>query len=248
VKFVVVSDLHLDKETLGVPRLPEVERALWQAASHAIEIEADAFFFLGDLTDPDSGGAAVKASRIAMDVAMQLGRNRCNHQGAIPSFWMVGNHDVFEDGSGLTTLEVMRPLFDEFHVSLIDEPKLVEFGDVSLVFLPYTPVARGYDTAKAAKRMMSDARARGRVVVASHLNIPGISVGEETNEMPRGREVMLPLEETSGALFRLSGHYHTRQDFDPGDGGPPIHVVGSPAAYSFGEHDGVTPAFSVITV
>ncbi len=245
-KLVCVSDLHLDKETLGVSRFPEVERALWQAADHAIAINADAFLFLGDLADPDNGGATILAGRVACEVAMQLGRSGGQgYSTGIPSFWMVGNHDVFEDGSGLTTLESLRPLFDEFHVRLVDGPLLVEMGDdLSLVFLPYAPVARAYDPAKAAREMF--ARARSRVLVASHLNIPGIGPGEETIEMPRGREVMLPLEETRGAYFRLSGHYHARQDFDPGDGGPAIHIVGSPAAFAFGEHDGGAPAFSVI--
>jgi DNA repair exonuclease SbcCD nuclease subunit len=243
MRIVVVSDLHADKETLGVPRAPEVERALGQAVTYSIRTNADAFLFLGDLTDPDGGGATLQAQAIAIRALRAL-----DAQGK-RSIWIAGNHDVVEDGSGATTLSPLAALADESSFAVvIERPDAVWIDDgVRIVCLPYAPVARAYEPAREAKRLLDGAGPKGlRQIVAAHLSIPGIAPGEETTEMARGREVVFPLEETVRATLRLNGHYHARQDFDPGDGGVPIHVPGSPAAYAFGEHDNIDPAFSVI--
>ena len=244
MKLVIVSDLHLDKETLGVPRAPEVEKCLWQAAEHAQRTKADAFVFLGDLADPDTGGASKKATACAIDIAMALRSWR------IPSIWMAGNHDVEEDGTGATTLTPLVVLeeWTSGEIMAVEAPRLWVFDDArAIALLPFTAVARAYDPDVEVRKLL-DAAGKRKTIVAGHLNIAGIGPGEETLEMPRGREVMFPIEATTRAAFRMCGHYHTRQNFDPGDGGAPIHIPGSPAAFAFGEHDGITPAFSVMTL
>lgn len=247
MKIVCVSDLHLDKETLGVSRMVEVERALRQAVSLLHEIDAELLLCLGDIADPDNGGATLHAIQIVADVARGL------KERGKRSIWIAGNHDVVEDGSGATVLSPLCALEgdteDTEGVVVAESPRLVPLADgVVLLALPYTAVARAYDPAKEARRLL--ARAGGRVIVAGHLMIPGIIPGEETLEMARGRgdeSVIFPIEETTCAAMRLNGHFHKRQDFDPGDGGPPIHIPGSPAVFSFGEEKN-TPAFSVITI
>lgn len=241
--LVTISDLHLDKETLGVPRAPEVERAITQAAKHAVEIKADWFVCLGDIADPDSGGATLRAIETVQRVALGLAAR------GIPSIWLAGNHDVVDDGSGATVLSPMLALTPNSGIIVVEDPRLIGLAvGLEMLCLPFAPVARAYDPAKVTKRLIDGAPTGSKIVVASHLNIPGIGPGEETLDMPRGRECMLDLESSSWADFRMSGHYHTRQNFDPGDGGPPIHVVGSPAAHSFGPEAEGERAFSVITL
>lgn len=248
MKLVVVSDTHGDKETLGVSRAPEVERAMWQSAKYAIEAHADAWIHCGDLCDPDSGGATLRAQACAIEIACALAN------AGIRSIWVAGNHDCEDGGLGATTLTplsgVEKSKLAGDLVCVAETPRLVWVDDeLSVACLPFTPVARAYDPAAEARRLFAEA-GRTRVVTASHLMVPGIEPGEETLEMPRGRNgenVTFPFEETQRAAFRLQGHYHTRRDFDPGDGGPPIHVIGSIAAFSFGpEAEGPPPAFSVI--
>lgn len=249
--MVVVSDLHLDKTTLGVSRKPEVELALQQATEHAIATRADAFVFLGDLADPDSRGATLKAIDVVCKAALRLSRAR------IMSIWIAGNHDVEEDGSGATTLTPLLGLesassddwvldhgAEEAPIFIAEGPRLIPVIDAQILCLPYTAVSRTYDPAVVAESAFQKG---GPVIVAAHLMIPGIVPGSETTEMPRGRAVTFPVRETTQAVVRMNGHYHLRQDFDPGDGGAPIHIPGAPVPFAFGE-EGNPSAFSVIKI
>lgn len=245
MKIVVVSDLHLDKETIGVPRMPEVQKALLQASRYAIDITADAFVCLGDVTDPDSGGSTMWAVHECGQTALHL------REAQIPSIWIAGNHDVFEDGSGATVLsplEVLQHLDDGPPlITIVEDPTAVEVGDVLFSCLPFTPVSRPYSPMEVALAHRDVARRRKlKLVVLAHLMIAGITPGSETTDMPRGREVLFPTLHTADARLRLNGHYHRRQIFDPRDGGPPIVIPGSPAAFAFGEHDDQQPGFLVI--
>jgi DNA repair exonuclease SbcCD nuclease subunit len=65
--------------------------------------------------------------------------------------------------------------------------------------------------------------------------------------MPRGREIMLPMEATAAGDLRLSGHYHHRQTILPAGGGSPIYVIGSLARLTFGE-EGNEPGFQVYEI
>ena len=250
MRLIVVSDTHGDKDTLGVSRAAEVERAIDQSVQHALRVNADAWLHLGDLCDPDNGGATLRAQQHAVFTACRLANV------GVRSIWLAGNHDACEDGSGMTTLAPLKGLersgaLDGL-VIVADEPRLVYVkpdSGIYILCLPFMSVARAYDPAEAALRLMQQAKghmleAKGHpVVTISHLMVPGIAPGEETTDMPRGREVTFPLAETRAAVLRLQGHYHQRQVFDPGDGGPPIRVIGSPAAFSFGEHDETGGAF-----
>lgn len=246
MKLVVSTDWHADKETIGVPRLSEVRRCIMQSVEYAIEHRVDAYFFLGDLSDPDSGSAMFRAIELVIEVAFLLTNN------GIRFVALAGNHDVDGSSAAASCLSPLAAIERSGGCSgklkVVEDPGLVMVGDVAFACLPFTPVARAYDPAKETKRLIDRAPKGAKVVVASHLNIPGICPGEETLEMPRGRECALDLEASSRADFRMSGHIHKRQDFDPGDGGPPIHVVGSVCAFSFGTEADVQPSFSVITL
>lgn len=243
LKIVVVSDLHPDVQTLGVSRFDEVHRSLKKAVAYAIKIGADVFLFLGDLCDPDSGGETFRAIAMLIEAALELASH------GIQVILIAGNHDVNEDGTGATTLspiaaiEKLRGGNELIYVA--EQPRFIHIReDVGVLCLPFVASSHGMDLAEETKRLWPE---NTRVIVASHLSVPGIIPGEETTEMPRGREIGYPFEETKNAIVRLQGHYHRRQTFDPGDGGEPIIVPGSLARLTFGEEDH-SPAFLLVEV
>lgn len=244
-RILAFSDIHADKDTLGVPRYHEVAAAVWQVVQSALAQPTSVVIFLGDLCDPDDGSSTIRAQYLAVRTAMQL------KNAGVRSIWVAGNHDVCEDGGGATTLTPLTALQEEDRLgSIFVAEKPWVYGledDLAVMCLPYAATSASYDPAEHAARLMAQVKPGVKVVVASHLQVPGIIAGEETTEMPRGRDMPFPLAETRGCAARLQGHYHRRQSYDPGDGGPPIHVVGSPARFTFGEDDH-TPSYLEILI
>lgn len=235
MKFVCSSDWHPDVTTLGVSRFNEVQRAVRKSVEHAIAIKADRYLFLGDLCDPDSGPIVFRCVGLALWAATTL-------EGAgIPSHWLVGNHDVIEDGSGTSTLQPLRDAgFD-----VMDQPQAVGAGGCEILALPFTAASHPYQPERAVQQLFDGSK----TLVLSHLGIEGIQPGEETKDMPRGREVVFPhasFPSTLRDVTILSGHYHQKQVFER-PGLLPIHVVGSLARLTFGESNN-EPSFLVVEV
>lgn len=243
MKLAVSSDWHPDWKTHGVDRFEEVEKAVNYTIDKAIEEEVDGYAFLGDLCDPDAGSVVFRCVELMLKSACRLSR------AGIPNFWMPGNHDVIEDGSGDTTLSPMRALCDVENsiVFLAEKPGLYQcFSGLDVLALPYTPTSHNYDPAKVVVEAFGEGRP---FIAAGHLMVPGCVPGEETTEMPRGRDVMFPLDsfaDKNGVLrplckLKLNGHYHRRQ-FTSG-----VHIPGSLAMLTFGE-EGNYPGFLLIEV
>lgn len=227
MKLVVSSDWHGDKSTLGLSRTSEVAAAVEQSVQYAIETNADAYLFAGDLADPDSGGATFRAQEIAIKAAHDLARE------GIRSIWIAGNHDVEEDGTGATCLSVLAAMeragaCNEL-IYVAEQPRVIELReDVAVMCLPYVPISHGYSPSTFARDVF--ANTDQRIIVLGHLMLAGVVLGEETTEMPRGRDVAYPVEETKGALMRICGHYHTRQTTQEG-----ILIPGSLCRFTFGD-------------
>lgn len=233
MRAVISSDWHPDWVTFGVPRFTEVERAVELTVKTAIDKKCTDYFFLGDLCDPDSGPVVFRCVDLVLRTAMFLATHRiCSH-------WLVGNHDVIEDGRGHSTLMPLRALGKTTFVTLYDQPSLSVFDEgLSILALPFTPTSHGYDPTKVMQEFM---RKEGRGVVLSHLSVPGIIPGEETEDMPRGREVVLPIEALTkrSNTTILQGHYHKRQSHGP------LHIPGSLARLTFAHVD-YQPSFLVM--
>jgi DNA repair exonuclease SbcCD nuclease subunit len=233
MKLVVSSDWHGDHVSMGHPRYAEIKRAVCATVDAAIEEEVDAYLFLGDLCDPEGPGV-FRSVELAIAAALRL------EAEDIPSFWIAGNHDVLEDGSGETTLTPLRAVQqDSDLVTVIERPGFYKVCGLDMLALPFTATSYPYDPRAAAKKPAD--------IVISHLNVPGIIPGEETTEMARGRDINFPFEETKRAKLRLQGHYHRQMDFDPGDGGVPIRIPGSLARLTFGEGEHL-PSFLIVEV
>lgn len=242
MKFVASSDWHADWTTCGVPRFEDVEMAVHQSVDVAIKEEVDAYFFCGDLCDPEDGQAMTKAVCLAMSVANRLKSRK------IPFYLIPGNHDVFDDGSGLSTLS---PLGSFLYPSacLCSVPGAYDVPDnkFNVLALPFMSPTHP----EADRSTVLSLLAPGQMtIVLSHLSVPGIQPGEETTEMPRGRDVAFPFDlvaSVPGEKIILQGHYHRRQDFVHQPSGMTIHVVGSIARLTFGEESN-EPSFLLFEV
>jgi DNA repair exonuclease SbcCD nuclease subunit len=232
-KLIVTSDWHLDWTTAGVDRFDELTAAVERIVVEAKEKEVDGFLFLGDLCDPDSP-RAWRAVSFAIRVAHDL------DSSGIDALWLVGNHDVVEDGHGTSTLSPLRGA----GVRVVDTPCSTVLADHEVVALPFTPRSHAYDPAEFVLNGRSEFVGPSPRLVLGHLCIEGIEPGSETKDMARGREVFLPLEEIQrelpGALV-FNGHYHRRQTFRE------VHVPGSLARLTRGERDN-SPGYLMVEV
>lgn len=247
MKLLITSDWHADARTLGHARFDDVDRAVRQTVDAAIKQKVDAYCFLGDLCDPDSGSSVFRSVELAISVALELSNT------GIHNFWLAGNHDVIEDGSGDTTLSPLRPFAKlRSHVHLFERPDRYclqqQYGGPSILIhaLPYTATSHPYDPAAQAEPIWAQG---GTHVVLAHLAVEGVQPGEETTEMPRGREVVFPREkftEDMNGVFLFNGHYH-RQQTHGMPGYRPVHIPGAPARFTFGEQDN-EPGYLLVEV
>lgn len=244
-RFLVLGDLHLDQSTAGVDRFEDGAAALGAAVAKAIELQVDAFIFPGDLADPHTARAHRAAAELAKAQA-ELRRNL-----VLPIF-LAGNHDVVEDGSGSSVLDALA------HSELglvLTRPRMLTIHSLrlrsarsrpvcTLIALPFTPSSHNYDPDAWVRALPPPQDPTLPVLVVGHLNLEGITVGSETTEMPRGRDVFWPLEALRerfpGALL-VGGHYHAAQEYQG------VHIVGSAARLRFDERDN-EPGYLVLEV
>ena len=232
MQLLITSDWHLDWATAGYPRIADIDKAVVGlcriARSEGVELVA----FLGDLADPDSLRAHA-ASAIAVRVAAELWFG-----SGIATRWLVGNHDIIEDGSGCTTLESVKALSNAFPntrpsgIAVYDAAIVDEFRGKKFLALPFVARSHAYDPTVVVREA---ANAGHKVdAVFGHLTVEGIEPGSEVADMPRGREVVLPIDEIRRhwpAASVFNGHYHRGQSF----GG--VYVPGSLARLTFGEEN-----------
>jgi hypothetical protein len=82
-----------------------------------------------------------------------------------------------------------------------------------------------------------------RVIVATHLQLAGITPGEETTDMRRGRDVPFPHQLCEPDWLVLGGHYHERQTWR-NERGVQVHIAGALARLAHGEERN-RPSFQI---
>lgn len=256
MKILFTSDWHLDASTCGVDRFDDVVGAVKETVATAIAEKVDLYVFLGDLCDPDANRSP-RCVSVAIDVASELQAND------IESRWLTGNHCVIEDGSGTSVLSPLKaaepkPSAGTARWRVIDAPTVELLSrtpngpPIAFVWLPYVPRCASYDAKEFVRDAGLFAADAGvfatqtvNVVVGGHLSIRDMHPGSETIDMPRGRDLWLPVDEIAerwpGATV-VSGHYHRAQT-DPGG----ILIPGSLARLTFGEESN-TPGFLIVEV
>jgi DNA repair exonuclease SbcCD nuclease subunit len=230
------SDWHADWVTAGVDRYDDVAEAVAQTVWAARAEKVDLYLFTGDLSDPDDGPRALRAVKLALDVAREL------RDAGIPSAWVAGNHDVIEDGGGRSTLTPLAAM--GAGVTVFDAPGAVALPgrpDALLVALPYPPASRPYD----ASEVLKAPRLRQRVaVVAGHMTeVTGVEPGEESLAMNRGRGVPFPFEACSPEWLLVNGHVHLGQTFRTGP--YTLYIPGSLVRLNHGE-ERVQPHYLIL--
>jgi len=234
MRVLASSDWHPDWVTFGISRFDEISLAVAKTVKTAIDLKVDQYFFLGDLCDPDAGPVVFRCVQLALRAALILAKHE------IHSHWLVGNHDVCEDGSGASTLTPMVTLEEITRfVHVWNRPQIVDCNPRMLV-LPFTPTSHGYDPMTFVDEFKAT---KGQGLVLSHLSVPGVVPGEETEDMPRGRDVVLPLIELNKRANTtiLQGHYHRRESHGN------FHIPGSLARLTFAHAD-YEPSFLILDI
>lgn len=225
---VFSSDWHGDGVTAGSERFRDVFAVGEYIVDWAIEQKARAFVFGGDLSDPDS--SLVHAALGAFSRLMK----RLDDAGVL--VWIVpGNHDVNEDSRGSTIYDGLDPW-----MRVARDPRALEGLPRATLALPYVPRARGYDPA-AFVAAASPAPGDGTefAYVVGHLNAEGATIGSESADFLRGRDVFWPtkaLRERFPNAKLIGAHYHKPHEHDG------ITFGGAPAVLTFGE-EGNKPRF-----
>jgi DNA repair exonuclease SbcCD nuclease subunit len=238
VKILFSSDWHLDHVTAGKARFDEVCDAVDETVRAAVEARCSHYFFLGDLMDHDSGSVTYRALEFVGRTMRWLQTER------ITSHWLAGNHDVVEDGRGTTTLTPLNAFQAPSLTYVYERPEVVAFSDLTVVALPYTATSHAYDPVAYVQGVAKGCSKEVPTIVIGHLCVAGVIPGEETLEMPRGRDVVFPrtaLRECLPEARLFNGHYHKRQVHDG------VHIPGSLARLTFGEQ-GHVPGYLVVEV
>lgn len=239
IRILHTGDWHGDKSLLGVSRYDEVERAVEQTVRTAIDQKVDLYVHTGDICDPDDGPKLIQSQCLVMHAARELA------DAGVSSCWLAGNHDVCEDGSGLTSISVLRHLHPL--VFTYETPFVTLFGDLRLTFVALPYVARSSAEAYSPGWKLQGLEGLdGRVLVATHLMVPGAQIGDETTEMARGRDIEFPWDRIRPEWTAIAGHYHRRQVIRSSTG-KKVHVCGSLARLSFGEERN-EPSFQILEI
>lgn len=245
MKILATSDWHPDYVTAGYPRFDDVARSARMTADAAIDEQVQLYLFAGDLCDPDRGRAH-EAAALSIEIASTLSKNR------IKSRWVVGNHDVLEDGTGTSTLEPLAAYAKAdggARIGVASRPIVeVMWSGLALVSLPYVARSHAYDPEAyidKAAAFLNDIRHTGRVLVAGHLMLEGIGPGSETVDMARGRDIYFPVGKVLATwgdrAIMLNGHYHKRQIHRG------VQVVGSLERITFDEEHS-SPGYLILEV
>lgn len=235
-RILCSSDWHADHKTSGVDRYDDVAEAVAQTVRVAVEERVDLYLFTGDLCDPDDAPRALRAVALAVEAA-----GRLSSEG-IESWWLAGNHDVVEDGSGRTTLSPLAAL-EKFRwaprggglasVRVFERPAiepLPQGRGRKAVLLPYPPATAPYDP----RDMVRDS-GPAVVMVAGHMTeVSWVGDdGEENREMSRGRGVPFPLSECDPSWLLVNGHFHHGRTVQCGE--HVLHIPGSLVRLNHGE-------------
>lgn len=222
-KVLATSDWHLDWATAGLPRYDDIDEAIDDMLDEHLP-EIDLFLFLGDLTDPDSARAWRAVDRAA-DHARRISDQN------VPSIWLAGNHDHLNDGYGTTTLDCLARARVKAPIHVIKAGRVLTEAGIEIMLLPHPGKGVVYDPAEYVLKSSCKPS-----IIAAHLTLQGYDRGSESEDMPRGKDVLFPIHEIETMNMNavlLCGHHHKRGALN--QSGAQVHVPGSLARLTFNE-------------
>lgn len=230
---MISSDWHGDAVTAGLRRYEDLVDAVTQTVAVAKREQVDTYVFAGDLCDPDTAQSH-RSVGLAVRTAMVLWAE------GISSRWLVGNHDVVEDGTGSSVLDAVGEIALEGYrgharpIATWNAPA----AEGEILALPYPSRARAYDPLRFVREVDAEP-----ALVVGHLSVHGAQLGSESKEFARGRELVLPvaaIRERWPRAMIVNGHYHRRQVTQDG-----VQIPGSLVRLKFGEEDNV-PSYLIV--
>ncbi|MBI4187045.1 MAG: exonuclease SbcCD subunit D [Chloroflexi bacterium] len=257
MKIIHFADLHLGVETYGhidpdtglSSRLLDFLSALDQLTEYALENKADLVLFCGD---------AYKSREPSQTQQRELAKriNRLSSAG-IPTFLLVGNHDLPNAIGKATTTEIFDTLTIK-NVYVSNRPEIRRIatpgGTIQIASLPW--IRRGALLSKEETKNLTFEQMNQRLqevltgviaahaskldpelpaILAAHVWVAGATIGSE-RLMTIGQEHVLLLSNIASPAFDYIalGHIHARQVLSHN---PPVVYSGSLERLDFGEED-----------
>jgi DNA repair exonuclease SbcCD nuclease subunit len=252
-KILLTSDWHLDARTAGVPRIDELDSYVDEIIRVAIQEKIDFIFHLGDFFNPGTKLVPFYTSKLIRFI------QHLDYSTASDGVVLIaGNHDVIEDSRGYTVLSPLKIVFEACYA-----PRVVEHTSffvltkcnhtsIGVLALPYT--ARSVDDSQYLKESLIRAKefvnkkGTGPLIVVGHRTVPGATLGSETKDMSRGRDIDLPFDvfKELNPVLIANGHYHRAQIVSVGS--HRVVIPGSPYRLTFGERRDKFKGFMVVRI
>jgi exonuclease SbcD len=255
LRLVHVADVHLGVETYGRiepttglnSRLLDFTARLDEVVDHAIAQRVDLFLFAGDAyrsRDPSPTQQREFARRV-----------RRLSEAGIPTFLLVGNHDLPNATGRANSLDIFETLAVP-HVTVGRAPRLhrleTKAGPVQIAALPW--LRRSALMAREEYRSLTADEARRAIqqraaeaiqsaaeqlepgvpaILAAHISVEGATYGSERSVLV-GEDIVLPKSSVANPKFDYValGHIHKYQVLNVQ---PPVVYPGSLERVDFGE-------------
>jgi DNA repair exonuclease SbcCD nuclease subunit len=260
MRLLMTGDFHLDAITAGHARHDEVRSAFGQVIERVRDQRIDAVLFLGDLCNPDRGSRTLRAVTAGIEMFQDLVRRTgCTVIAIAGNHDVVSDTTGLTSLSPLRAAFggkwIDRPALDPPSgkegpvpaiqippgvTAIAEQPTLLELtGEgtpVHVLALPFVSSVNPYDPPTVVQDVTGWRNAQGHgcpLIVAGHLSIEGATLGSETSDMARGRDVQFPRHacgtRNANVTLMCNGHYHKRQTVNG------IECPGSLARLAFGE-------------
>lgn len=261
MNVLAFSDIHLDAVTAGKSRRLEVVSFLDSVARFVADRKTELIIFSGDAYNP---GSLMESMYCADFLRRMLSLAKGDHEPLVVA--VAGNHDVVDTSELFLSepLTTLTPLHSAaVHALDFENPgRLVVFNRPKVVVcdkqgfavlgLPYLSRAHAKSRAKwmemAFESALQAKKSGLKLIVVSHLVIPGARMGSESYELARGADQLFPFAEVARLrpTLVLNGHYHMRQIIEAD--GFEIIIPGSPLRFTFAETEDVSKGLTLVEI
>jgi DNA repair exonuclease SbcCD nuclease subunit len=245
-RILLTADWHIDAVTGGLPRVDEIDPFVEELKEAVIREKVSHLIHMGDFFDPGGMLCSFYTEKVIMIVSDLLAVDRLD-----TITLLAGNHDVIESSRGTTTISPVAAAFSgEPRVQVFEQPSrfvLTTQPDQIIRGLALPYVARAAYREEAFPEAVKGLSELGDypLIVVGHMTVPGAVLGSESSDMPRGREIDLPVFELSKLrpVFIANGHYHRAQVTESN-----VVIPGSPFRFTFGERNDKKKGFTIVEI
>lgn len=245
-KLLLTADWHIDAITAGIPRVDEIDYFVDQLKEAVVREQVNHLIHLGDFFNPGGMLCSFYTEKV-IEIVRELLSLGCLNSVVL----IAGNHDAIESSRGTTTISPVAAAFSgEPRVQVFEQPSsfiLTAQPDQIIRGLALPYVARAAYREEAFSEAVKGLSELGDfpLIVVGHMTVPGAVLGSESSDMPRGRELDLPLHELVKLRPSLiaGGHYHRAQVTESN-----VAIPGSPFRFTFGERNDKKKGFTIVEI